>query len=170
MFKAPYILTVKLSDFTAWRHTWLKNWVNCAVLTGNSSGLRNVFSSRLSQTELLTSLRESHSFLTLPVDATMASSQGSSVSSNSFSRWASHDIILFKYHSLLHIFSFLSSFQITLWPMWLANSIRQPCFYPPQSHAQENTQNWQKSDKPDGKPVLCQRTFISAFRAVSLHS
>ena len=23
-----------------------------------------------------------------------------------------------------------------------------------------------KTDKPDGKPVLCQRTFISVFRAV----
>jgi hypothetical protein len=26
--------------------------------------------------------------------------------------------------------------------MWLANSKQQPCFYPPQSHAQEDTQNW----------------------------
>ena len=26
----------------------------------------------------------------------------------------------------------------------LANSKRQPCFYPPYSHAQEDTQNWQK--------------------------
>jgi hypothetical protein len=25
--------------------------------------------------------------------------------------------------------------------MLLANSKRQPCFYPPQSHAQEDTQN-----------------------------
>jgi len=32
-------------------------------------------------------------------------------------------------------------------------------FYPPYSHAQEDTQNWQKTDKPVGKPVLCQRTF-----------
>src|SRR5215475_1470747 len=24
-----------------------------------------------------------------------------------------------------------SSFRITLWPMWLANSKRQSCFYPP---------------------------------------
>ena len=34
-------------------------------------------------------------------------------------------------------YTFCSSFGITLWPMWLANSKRQPCFYPPQSHAQE---------------------------------
>jgi len=27
-----------------------------------------------------------------------------------------------------------------------------------------------KTDKPDGKPVLCQRTFSPVFRAVFLHS
>jgi hypothetical protein len=88
--KGRYALSVKLSDFTVWRHTWRENWVNSAVLTGNSAGLRNVFSSRLSHTELRSSLRESHSFLSLPADTTMASSQGTSVSSNSFSRWTSH--------------------------------------------------------------------------------
>ena len=34
-FKAPYTLSVKLSDFTVWRQTWRKNWVNCAVHWGN---------------------------------------------------------------------------------------------------------------------------------------
>jgi hypothetical protein len=94
-----------------WRHTWRKNWVNCAVLTGNSAGLRTVFSSRLSHRELRSSLRESHSFLSLPADTTTASSQGTPVSSNSFSRWASHDIFLFKYHFLLHILRFLFFFS-----------------------------------------------------------
>jgi hypothetical protein len=28
-------------------------------------------------------------------------------------------------------YTFFSSFWVTLWPMWLANSKRQPCFYPP---------------------------------------
>jgi len=41
--KAPYTLSVKLSDFTVWRHTWRENWVNCVVLTDNSAGLRPVF-------------------------------------------------------------------------------------------------------------------------------
>jgi len=41
-------------------------------------------------------------------------------------------------------YTFFSSFLITLWPMWLANSKRQSCFYPPQSHAQEDTQNRKK--------------------------
>jgi len=49
-----------------------KNWVNCAVLTGNSAGLRTVLSSRLSHTELRSSLRESHSLLSLPADTTMS--------------------------------------------------------------------------------------------------
>ena len=101
LFQAPYALSVKLGDFTVWRQTWRKNWVNCAVLTGNSASLRTVLSSCLSHRELSSSLRKSHSFLSLPADITMASSQGTSVSSNSFSRWASHDIFLFKYHFLL---------------------------------------------------------------------
>jgi len=86
-------------------------WVNCAVFTGNSAGLRTVLSSRVSHRELRSSLRESHSFLNLPNDTTMASSQGTSVSSNSFSRWASHDIFLFNYHFLLHILRFLFYFS-----------------------------------------------------------
>jgi hypothetical protein len=104
---AFYTLSVKLSEFTEWRHIWRKNRVNCAVLTDNSAGLRTVLSSRLSHTQLRSSLSESHSFLTLPAKTTMASSQGTSVSRNSFSRWASHDIFLFKHHFLLHILRFL---------------------------------------------------------------
>jgi len=108
--KAPCTLPVKLSDFIVWRHTWRKNWVKCAVLTGNTAGLRNVFSSRLSHRELCISLRESYIFPSLPADTTMTSSQGTSVSSNPFSRWASHYIFLFKYHFLLHILRFLFFF------------------------------------------------------------
>ena len=76
-----------------------------------SAGLRTVLSSRLSHTELRSSLRESHSFLNLPPDTSMASSQGTSVSSNSFSRSASQDIFLFKNHFLLHILRFLFFFS-----------------------------------------------------------
>jgi hypothetical protein len=107
--KAPYTLSVKLSDFTLWGHTYRKNWVNCAVLTGNRAGLINVLSIRLSHTELRSSLRESHSFLSLPADTTVTSSEGTQ-------------------------------------------------------------QTWQKTDKPNGKPMLCQRTFSSVFRAVVLYS
>jgi hypothetical protein len=101
--EVPYTLSVKLRDFTVWHCTWWKNWINCAVLTGNSAGLITILSSHLSHRELRSSLRESHSFLSLPADTTMASSLGTCISSNSFSRWASHDIFLFKYHFLLHI-------------------------------------------------------------------
>jgi hypothetical protein len=102
--QAPYTLSVKLSDFTVWCHTWRKNWV---VLKGTSAGIRTVLSNRLSHRELRSSLWESHSFLSLHADTTMASS----VFSNSFSRWASHDIFLFKYHLLLHILRFLFFFS-----------------------------------------------------------
>jgi hypothetical protein len=67
-----YTHSIKLSAFTVWRHTWRKNRVNCEVLTGSSAGLRTVLSSRLAHRELRTSLRESHSFLSLPADTTMA--------------------------------------------------------------------------------------------------
>ena len=130
--KGRYTLSVKLSDFT-----WRKNWWKCEILTGNNAGLRTVLSSRLSHRELCSSLRESHSFHSLPADTTMASSQGTSVSSNSFSRWASYYSNTTSYSTF---YAFFSSFRI-LWPMWLTKSKRQPCFYPPQSHAQEDTQN-----------------------------
>ena len=156
-----------------WRLTWRKNWVNCAVLTRNSAGLRNVLSSRLSHTELRSSFRESHISLSLPADATMVSSQGTSVSSNSFNRWTSHDIFLFKHRSLFHMHVFFSPFRITLWPMWLANSKGQSCFiHHGHTHKKTHRTDKKKTDKPDGKPVLCQKTFSSVFRAVfyTLHS
>jgi hypothetical protein len=71
-----HTLSVKLSEFTVWCHTWRKNWVNCAVLTDNRAGIKIVLSSRISHRELRSSLRESHSFLSLPADTTKASSQG----------------------------------------------------------------------------------------------
>ena len=52
----------------------------------NIAGLRTILSSRLSHTELRSSLRESHSFLSLLAHTTMASSQGTPVSSTPSSR------------------------------------------------------------------------------------
>jgi hypothetical protein len=118
--------SVKLSSFTAWHHTWRKNWVNCIVFTGNNSGLRTILSSRLSHGELRSSFSESHSFLSLLAHTTMAS-----VSNNSFSRWASHDTFLSKYNFLLHILCFLFFFSDNIMADVLANSNLQPCFYPP---------------------------------------
>ena len=128
--KGPYKLSVKLSGFAVCRDAWRKSWINCAVLTGNSSGLRTVLSSRLSHTELRSSLRESHSFLSLPADTTMASSQGTpflaihSADEYRIIYWFSNSI------SYSIFYAFFSSFRIPLWPMWLANIKRQPCFYP----------------------------------------
>ena len=126
--KRPTHYWVKPSDFTVWHHNWRKNQVNCAVLTDNSAGIRTVLSSRLSHRELRSSLRDSHSFLSLPAHTTMASSQGTSVSSNSFSRWASLDILLFKYHFLLHILHLLLFSDSVMADVAIK---RQPCFYPP---------------------------------------
>ena len=165
--KGRYTLSVKLCDCTVWRHTRRKNWENCAVLTGNNAGLTAVLSGRLSRTELRSSLRESHSFLSLPADTTMPSSQGTP-----FLAIHSPDE-----HRMIYSFSnttsystfydFFSSFRITLWPMWLANSKRQPCFYPPQSHAQEDTQNWQKKLTNLMGNLCCAREHsFRVFRAV----
>jgi len=70
------VYTLKLSDFSEWHHTWRKNWVNCAVLTGSSAVLRAVLAIRLSHREQRISIRESHSFLSLPTDTTIAPSLG----------------------------------------------------------------------------------------------
>jgi hypothetical protein len=158
-----------MSDFRVWRHTWRKNWVNCAVLKGNSAGLRTVLSIRLSHTELCSSLRESHSFLRLPAKTTMASSQG--IRSQQFIQQMSIAwYIPFQISLLTPHYAFFSSFRITLWPMWLANSRRKPCFIH-HSHTHKKTNRTdKKTDKPDGKHMLCERTFSSDFRAVFLHS
>jgi hypothetical protein len=97
----------------------------------------------------------------------MASSQGTPVSTNSFSRWASHDIFLFKYHFLLHILRFLFFFSDNIMAdvgskqqttaLFLSTTV---------THTGRHTELTKKTDKLDGKPVLCQRTFSSVFRAV----
>ena len=38
------------------------------------------------------------------------------------------------------------------------------------TRTRRHTELTKKTDKPDGKPVLCQRTFSSVFRAVFLRS
>jgi hypothetical protein len=143
-------------------------------LTGNSASLRTVPSSRLSHRELRSSLSKSHSFLSLPADTTMASSQGTAFLSI---HSADEHRTIYSFPnttSYSTFYAFFSSFGITLWPMWLANSKRQPCFYPLQSLTRRHTELTKKTDKTEGKPVLCQRTFSSVFRTVfytvKLHS
>jgi hypothetical protein len=151
-----------------WHHTWQKNWVNCTVLTGNSAGLRTVISSHLSHTELRSSLRESHSFLSLPADTMMASS----VSSNPFSRWAAHERFLFKCHVLLHILRFLFVFSDNIMAGVASKQQTTALFLSTivtrtHTHTHKKTHRTdKKTDKPEGKPVMCQRTVSSVFCAV----
>jgi hypothetical protein len=169
--KAPCTLSVKMSDFIVWRHTWRKNWVNCVVLTDNSAGFRTVLSSSLSHSELRSSLRESHSFLSLPADTTMASSQGTSVSSNSFSRWASHDMFVIKCHFLLHILRFLFFFWDNVMADVASKQQTTALFLSTiVTRTRRHSELTKKTDKPDRKPVLCQKIFSSVFRAVFSHS
>jgi len=160
IYKAPNTLSDKLKDFIVWCHIWRKNWVNCSVLTGNSAWLRTVLSSRLSNRELCISLRESHSFLSLPADITMASSQGTSVSSNPFSRWASHDIFLFKYHFLLHILRFLFSFSDNIMADVASKQQTTALSFIHHSHTHKKTH---RTDKPDGKPEHSVQFFVQVF-------
>jgi hypothetical protein len=133
-------------------------------LTGNSAGLRTVISSRLSRRELRSSLTESQSFLSLPADTTMASSQCTSVSSNSFSRRASHDIFLFKYHLLLHILCFLFFFSDNIMADESSKQQTTALFLSKNCHTHKKTYRTdQKTDKPNGKPVLCQKIISSVF-------
>jgi hypothetical protein len=113
-YKAPYTLSVKLGDFTVWRYTWRKNWINWAVLKGNDSGLRTAFSSYLSNrtAQFSQGILQFTQFTCRHHDGIISRhSPSTSVSSNPFSRWTSHDIFLSKYHFLLHILRFLFFFS-----------------------------------------------------------
>jgi hypothetical protein len=151
-------------------HTWRKNWVKYTGLTGNSAGLRAVLFNRLSHRELRVSLRESHSFLSLPADTTLSSSQDTSVSNNSFSRWKSHDIFLFKYHFLLHILRFLFFSTDNIMTDVASKQQTTALLLSTMVTRTRRHTELTKTDKTDGKPVLCQRTFSSVFRAVFLNS
>ena len=144
--KGRYTLSVKPSDFTVWRHTWRKNWVNCAVFkaiaqaselsfpvvfhTENSS----VHSENLTVSSVYLPAPQWYHLKAQPFLAIHSADEHRMI--YSFSNTTSYSTF----------YAFFSSFRITLWPMWLANSKRQPCFYPPQSHAQEDTQNWPKKN------------------------
>ena len=124
--EARYTFSVKLSEFTVWRHTWRKKLVNCAVLTGNSARLRTPFQS---------------SFIHIIAQFTQGIPQFPQFTCRHHDGIISrHSIHSADEHRMIYSFSnttscctyyaFFSSFRITLWPMWLANSKRQPCFNP----------------------------------------
>jgi hypothetical protein len=101
----------------------------------------------------------------------MASSQDTSVSSNSFCRSASYVIFLFKYHFLLHILRLLFLFSGNIMGDVTSKQQTTALFlFSILTCTKRHTELTKKPDKPDGKPVLCQRTFRSVFCAVFLHS
>jgi len=99
----------------------------------------------------------------------MASSQGTSIPSNS------HDKFLFKYHFLLHILRFLFFFPPDNITADVASKQQTTALflYTTVTRTRRRTELTKKTDKPDGKPVLCKRTFSSIFLAgfytVKLH-
>ena len=93
----------------------------------------------------------------------MAPSHGTSVSSNSFSRWASHDILLFKYHFLLHILRFIFYFSDNIMAAMASKQQTTALFLSTNVTRTRRHRTDKKTDKPDGKPVLCQRIFSSVF-------
>jgi len=129
--KAPYTLSVKLSDFIVWRHTWRKNWVNCAVLTGNSAGLRTVFfqsSFTYRTAQFIQGIPQFPQFTCRHHDGIISRQPFLAI------RSADEHRMIYSFSnttSYSTFYAFFSYFRITLWPMWLANSERQPCFYPP---------------------------------------
>ena len=140
-----------------WSHTRRKNCVNCSVLTGNSAGLRTVFPV-VFHTEncAVHSGNPTSSSVYLPTPRWRHLK-----ALDSFIRWASHDKFLFKCHFLLHILRFLF-FLDDIMADVASKQQTTALFLSTIVTRTEDTQNWQKKpDKPDRKPVLCQRTFSS---------
>ena len=107
------------------------NWENCAVLTGKIADFRTaLFSLFHTENCAVHSGNPTVSSVCLPTP-----------------RWhhlkahpflaihpADEHRMIYSFSNTTSYFTFyavFSSFRTTLWPMWLANSKRQPCFYPP---------------------------------------
>ena len=155
-----------------WRHAWRKNWVNCALLTGNSAGLRTVLSSRLSHTEFAQFTQGIPQFpqFTCPHQDGIISRH---IRFYQFIQqmniaW----YIPFQIPLLLHILRFLFFFSDNIMAD-VASKQNDSLVFIHHSHTYKKTHRTDKKkkpDKPDGKPVLCQRTFNSVFRAVFFYT
>jgi hypothetical protein len=109
--KGRCTLSVKLSDFTVWRHTWRKNWVNCAVLTAIAQASELPF-----PVVFDTENWAVHSGSPTVTSVYLPTPRWHHLKAHPFLEthsaiWASHDIFLFKYHFLLHILRFLFFFS-----------------------------------------------------------
>jgi len=76
----------------------------------------------------------------------------------------------FKYHFLLYILRFLFFFSDNIMVNVDSKQQTTALFLSTIVTRAIRHTELKKSEKPDGKPVLCQRTFSSVFRAVFLHS
>jgi len=90
-------------------------------------------------------------------------------------RRSSHDIFLFKYQFLHYILRFLFFFSDNIMTDVASKHQTTALFLSTiVTRTRKHTELTKKTDKTDGKPVLCQRTFSSVFRAVfntvKLHS
>jgi hypothetical protein len=147
-----------VSDFTVWRHTWWKNWANCAVLVGNSTGLRMSFpvvfhtencafhsqNPIVSSCYLLTPWWYHLKALNFPNDEDHITYSFS----NTTSYFTFYTLFFFCSHNIMA--NVASKEQMTA--LFLLNIV--------------TCTRRHSTDKPDGKPVLCQRTFSSVFCAV----
>jgi hypothetical protein len=152
-----------------WRHTWRKNWVNCAVLTGKAQASELSF-----PVVFHTENCAVHSGNPTISSVYLPTPRWHHLKAHMFLAIHSADEHRTIYSfpnttSYCTFYAFFSSFRITMCPMWLAKSKRQPSFYPPQSHAQEDTQNWQKTDKPDGKLCCAREHSVQSFVQFFLH-
>jgi hypothetical protein len=154
--KGRYTFSVKLSDFTVWRHTWRKNWVNCAVLKGNSAGLRTVLSAVFhTQNCALNSGNPSVSSVYLPTP------QWHHLKALKLTKWLKERRPL---RSLKRTDRYLNLGTQKIGSI-ATESIRQRYWHHCDTHNKKPRTD-KKTDKPTGKPVLRRRTFSSVFRAV----
>jgi hypothetical protein len=101
----------------------------------------------------------------------MASSQGTQTSEMNKRDY----IYLFKYHFLLHVLRFVFCFSDNITADVVSKQQTTALFLSTiVTRTRRHKELTKKTDKPDGKTVLCQKTFSSVFRSVfytvKLHS
>jgi hypothetical protein len=130
-YKGRYTLSVKLSDFTVWHHTWRKSWVNCAVLKAIEQASELSFPVVFHTENCAVHLgNPTDSSVYLPTPRWHHLKAHPFVAIHS----ADEHRMIYSFSNTTSYSTFyasFSSFPITLWLIWLANSKRQPCFYPP---------------------------------------
>jgi len=83
----------------------------------------------------------------------------------------SHDIFLFKHHFLLHILRFLFFFSDNIMADVTSKQQTTALFLSTiVTRTRRHTELTKKTEQTVGKPVLCQKTFSSVFRASFLYS